>query len=249
MSNNEKTVPAQTRREDLPRRFAVYNRGIDHARQCVVSDPSTKLPGRPDAPQLPTGWLEPVLLDKSAAQVLAAALDAEGTDEQPWRLLEAPLPCPCCGRELLVDDMDFLYPQNRQRTLWRAGCNEHDFGCGHEVFGATSEAVFAKWQAGAPHEGDAEDFGLARRHCRVRIGQPAPLPLPLSLDAGGTEVTVSLVECNEEGGTVLSLVGEFRAQRALMRRGLRALREAVGKTWEDLSVELVDYGGRVSGAA
>lgn len=186
--------------------------------------------------------MEPALFDKAGAEEMAAELNAAAPDGEQWRVEEAPLPCPCCGRELLVDDLDFLYPQNREWTSWRAGCNEHDFGCGYEVFGATADEVFAKWQDGAPNEGDAEDFGMAERYFHVRFGpeHALSLQLPLQLDAVSAVVTMNVTE---PLGSTFELRGAFASQAALVRRGLRALRTAVG---EHHKLEIVSYGGRVN---
>ena len=62
-----------------------------------------------------------------------------------WSAERAPNPCPNCGRAISADDGDFCYPNNRERTLWRAGCNEHDFGCGHEVQAPTYSQALALW--------------------------------------------------------------------------------------------------------
>ena len=62
-----------------------------------------------------------------------------------WVLHLAPGQCPACRRVIWADDLDFCYPLNRQRTLWRAGCNEHDGGCGFKVEGVSFEDVMRLW--------------------------------------------------------------------------------------------------------
>lgn len=69
-----------------------------------------------------------------------------------WRQELAPGPCPRCGRNIWADDLDFIYPENRERSSWRAGCNEHDFGCGFEVTAPTKNDVIKAWNAAARSE-------------------------------------------------------------------------------------------------
>lgn len=228
-------------RNDVPRQYAVRN-----SNRCyVVRDPQTALPVPDGTPGLPDGWLEPMLFDEATAEALAARFAAESRDpELRWRVEEAPLPCPSCGRELLADDGDFLYPENREMTKWRAGCNEHDFGCGYEVFGISREEALQKWQAGAPSECTEPDWGMAERRCFIRVTSNSPLCLetPAQLDAAGTPVVMSSVP--DEKGAEFELRGPFSSQPALVRRGLKALRAAAGK---DFKVEVLDYGARVAG--
>lgn len=92
----------------------------------------------------PDGYCRlPLLMDKAQAQALAQRLAAPGGHR--WEAVAAPAPCAHCGRVIWADDRDFCYPLNRERTQWRAGCNEHDFGCGHEVFGDSKEAAMQAW--------------------------------------------------------------------------------------------------------
>jgi hypothetical protein len=94
------------------------------------------------------GYCErPLTLPLSEAQALAGMLNHK--TGKPWVLRLAPHPCPRCQRDIWADDRDFCHPNNRERTEWRAGCNEHDFGCGHEVLGTSFEDVMTKWNAGA----------------------------------------------------------------------------------------------------
>lgn len=67
-----------------------------------------------------------------------------------WRRELAPGPCPSCGRKIWANDLDFIYPENRERTSWRAGCNEHDFGCGFEVTAPSRLEVVQAWNAAQP---------------------------------------------------------------------------------------------------
>lgn len=64
-----------------------------------------------------------------------------------WVAVLAPSPCPSCGREMEGDDLDFCYPENRTRQSWRAGCNEHDFGCGFEILAPSRKAALQAWNA------------------------------------------------------------------------------------------------------
>lgn len=62
-----------------------------------------------------------------------------------WGVEIAPGPCARCSRKIFANDMDFCYPSTRERTQFRAGCNEHDFGCGHKVVAFPSKM---SWRGG-----------------------------------------------------------------------------------------------------
>lgn len=50
--------------------------------------------------------------------------------------------CPNCGADPNEEWDDALYPMNRERTLWTAGC----YGCGSYIENATSEEdAILKW--------------------------------------------------------------------------------------------------------
>jgi len=85
----------------------------------------------------------PLLMDEAQAQALAQRLEPPAGHR--WHAEQAPAPCAHCGRVIWADDRDFCYPLNRERTRWRAGCNEHDFGCGHEVEGDSEAEVMQAW--------------------------------------------------------------------------------------------------------
>lgn len=74
----------------------------------------------------------PLTFTRERAEQLAAAQNRK-EGRTSWRVELAPAPCPSCGRIMWANDHDFCYPSTRERTHWRAGCNEHDFGCGFEV--------------------------------------------------------------------------------------------------------------------
>ena len=86
---------------------------------------------------------QPLTFPQAEAQALAEVLTAQ--TQVTWVIELAPGPCPQCGRVIWADDYDFCYPSNRERTRWRAGCNEHDFGCGYEIEGESFEAVIRRW--------------------------------------------------------------------------------------------------------
>lgn len=87
--------------------------------------------------------IQPPAFPKAEAEAHAEALFvATGI---VWVLHLAPGACPACRRVIWADDLDFCYPQNRQRTRWRAGCNEHDGGCGFEVEADTFDDVMRLW--------------------------------------------------------------------------------------------------------
>lgn len=91
-----------------------------------------------------SAYCEKVLtMPEAEATRLAAALTVRTGVK--WVKELAPNPCPKCQRVISADDGDFCYPSNRQLTQWRAGCNEHDFGCGHEVKAESYTQVMALW--------------------------------------------------------------------------------------------------------
>lgn len=113
----------------------------------IVMDPTTQIleVGVSVSDHLaPMTW---TLTEAQAVAELFATRDCEGLAPK-WTLVLVPNPCAGCGRVIDVDDGDFCYPENRDRTKWRAGCNEHDFGCGYEVTAATRDEALAKWNAG-----------------------------------------------------------------------------------------------------
>lgn len=60
-----------------------------------------------------------------------------------------PKPCPFCGLTPDLDDVDFLHPLNRERTLWGAHCAEAAGGCGASMLGDSREDALARWEARA----------------------------------------------------------------------------------------------------
>ena len=50
-------------------------------------------------------------------------------------------PCPFCGCKVDVDDLDAVYPVNRERTLWQAG----HYTCSASVLGETLLEAIANW--------------------------------------------------------------------------------------------------------
>lgn len=89
--------------------------------------------------------IQPLTFPKEEAEAHASALRA--STAVTWVLELAPGPCPSCKRVIWADDLDFCYPLNRERTLWRAGCNKHDFGCGFELRGDSLGDVLRRWNA------------------------------------------------------------------------------------------------------
>lgn len=88
---------------------------------------------------------QPIVLPLQDASILAQKLTA--SSETTWITERAPSPCPGCGREIWASNLDFCYARNHEQTQWRAGCNEHDFGCGYEVEAASFDEVLAAWNA------------------------------------------------------------------------------------------------------
>jgi hypothetical protein len=87
--------------------------------------------------------LAPVLLSKAQAQ---AALEAVRSPiGVPWQIEAAPNSCPSCERKIGADSVDFCYQQGNASGRWRAGCNEHDGGCGFEVEGKSFDDVMRQW--------------------------------------------------------------------------------------------------------
>jgi hypothetical protein len=123
--------------------YAVYCRDENGRRSnYAAEDPETgALVAREG---LADGWrIAPAKLAKPQALELARQLQEKTGRE--WFLELAPNPCPSCSRVIRADDLDFCYPQTRERKTWRAGCNEHDGGCGFEVEGTSFEDVMRKW--------------------------------------------------------------------------------------------------------
>ena len=54
-------------------------------------------------------------------------------------------PCPFCGDTPSVDDPDFVYPQNHEKTLWAAHCCRDGTGCGASVLGWTRDDAINIW--------------------------------------------------------------------------------------------------------
>lgn len=88
----------------------------------------------------------PVLFPRAVADLLAESMARPG---RVWEVLEAPPPCPHCGRHIETGDRDFCYAANRERTAWRAGCNVHNSGCGFEARAPSEAEVLARWAAGS----------------------------------------------------------------------------------------------------
>ena len=56
--------------------------------------------------------------------------------------------CPFCGCSPKLDDEDFCYPINHERTLWQAGCTS----CTAHVIGYTREDAIHGWEMRANPE-------------------------------------------------------------------------------------------------
>ena len=123
---------------------ALYIKREEARDEFIVKHPETgELVSRETLPD--TYCNKPAIFKHEEALELAVKLKLE--TDRDWQLVWAPKPCPSCGREIWADDLDFCYPQNRERTKWRAGCNEHDFGCGFEVTGSSEREVMLKWES------------------------------------------------------------------------------------------------------
>ena len=85
----------------------------------------------------------PALLPQAEAQ--ARADELRRTSGDPWQIELAPNACPSCAREIGPDRIDFCYPRGLKSGPWRAGCNEHDGGCGFEIEGSSYDDVVTKW--------------------------------------------------------------------------------------------------------
>jgi hypothetical protein len=86
----------------------------------------------------------PATFSQELADALAAEMNIKESTNR-WVALKTHRDCPSCGRSLSTNDMDVCYPQNRERTKWRVGCNLHDFGCGLEVEGTSYDDVLDRW--------------------------------------------------------------------------------------------------------
>jgi hypothetical protein len=124
-------------------RYAVYCRDEDGRRgDYAAKDPATG--AFVERKSFGEGWrTAPAKLEKLQAVELARQLLEE--TGRPWYIELAPEPCPSCSRDIWADDRDFCYPLTRDLKRYRAGCNEHDGGCGHEVEGTSFEDVMQAW--------------------------------------------------------------------------------------------------------
>jgi len=93
---------------------------------------------------LATPWRHrPALLPRGEAQ--AKADELRETTGEDWSIELAPNDCPSCERKIDANRPDFCYTPGVRRDRWRAGCNEHDGGCGFEVEGDSYEDVLTRW--------------------------------------------------------------------------------------------------------
>lgn len=150
-------------------RYAVREIGPEGRRGYAIADPLT---GAFESHQAVDGGtcVPPVELPLAEALALAEAMtqraNAKGAptpakvvaarwadDPGPdvpsvWGIEVAPGLCAQCGRKVFANDLDFCHPTHREGDPQRrfvAGCNVHDFGCGHEVFGDSFEEAMSKW--------------------------------------------------------------------------------------------------------
>ena len=132
---------------DTPSLYAiVYDNGEPYGRGFVVKDRHSGAVAPSGTLQAPGSHRE-VALPHGEAMALMAHLRAQHPESYTWQLVRALAPCPHCGRELWTNDMDACYPNNREMTSWRVGCNEHDGGCGFEVRGPTREEAVLTWNS------------------------------------------------------------------------------------------------------
>ena len=85
----------------------------------------------------------PALRPEAEAQAKADELRQRTGD--PWQIELAPDACPSCAREIGAHRVDFCYPRGPRSGIWRAGCNEHDGGCGFEIEARSYEEAVMKW--------------------------------------------------------------------------------------------------------
>jgi hypothetical protein len=128
--------------------YAVYCRGKNGRRDdYAAEDPATGVLVARET--LADGWrIAPAKLARPRALELACQLQQK--TGRAWFIEPAPNPCPACSRAVRADDLDLCYPQTLDRKTWRAGCNEHDGGCGYEVIATSFEAVMRAWNNRAP---------------------------------------------------------------------------------------------------
>lgn len=228
-------MPAAMTNEQSPPLFAVRT---EHHRYAVRHPDSGLIVDRETVDH--SGWLEAVLLPEAEAKSLAEDLSV--STRAHWWTVPEPQPCPNCGRGILVDDLDWAYPENRARSRWTAGCFEHNFGCGYEVFGSSYEEVMQKWNTGAPHEGPKDEFFEAERFAVLKVTPPAGavLQLPVTFTVGERRIVVE-AKPDAEPGTVTAYA-RHTSQPALVRQALRALRAHCG---EEAKLETLNYGGPV----
>jgi len=129
---------------------------FSHARTSAVM-PGAELGSNPHLQR-------PLHFTLETAQAHAKALNDAGASPA-WGAHIAANPCPGCGRVMWANDHDFCYPNNRERSSWRAGCNVHDFGCGFELVApvATEAEVLALWNSALVFEYPNESYARVER--------------------------------------------------------------------------------------
>lgn len=102
----------------------------------------------------------PVLLPHAEAQ--AKADELRQRTGNAWSIELAPRDCPRCAREIDGNRPGFVHTLGARRDRWRAGCNEHEGGCGFEVEGESYEDVLTRWNGASARRGAS----AARRSAR-----------------------------------------------------------------------------------
>lgn len=133
-----------------------YDNGEPYGKGYVVTDRDSGNIVPSDSLKAPEAHRE-VALPLHDAECLMKQMLAKFPETYQWKLVRALAPCPQCGRDVWTNDLDVCYPNNREMTSWRVGCNEHGGGCGLEVHGPTREAAVLAW-----NEAPATQQALAR---------------------------------------------------------------------------------------
>lgn len=81
-------------------------------------------------------------------------------------------PCPFCGFQPVEGDEDFIYPTNRERTVWQAVCYETAGGCGASVLANSPKTALDVWNTRA-ESGEAQSL-RSRIEAAIKFREEQP---------------------------------------------------------------------------
>jgi hypothetical protein len=107
---------------------------------------------------------------------------AVAEQKPPFVFPKVPKRCPFCGLTPDLDDVDFLHPENRVRTVWGAHCSGAAGGCDASTLGDSREDAMRRWEErafdtpappgiSAAYRRDIERAVLELRH--LSAGEPS----------------------------------------------------------------------------